>query len=111
MVLAGEQRLALEHFRKDTSCTPDVHLHIVFLPCEHDFWGSVVSSGDITGHLRILYTCQTEIADLEVAVLVDQNIARLKVTVDDTRGMDIFQSTLPGSVSCLLAQLLTRTKI
>jgi len=43
VVLAGEKRLALEHLCKDTSCAPNVDLDVVFLPCKHDFWGSVVS--------------------------------------------------------------------
>jgi len=31
-----------------------------------------------------LYTGETEVADLEIAVLVDEDVAGLQVTVDDT---------------------------
>jgi len=71
MVLAGEQRLALEHLGKDTSDTPDINLNIVLLPGEHDFGSSVVSRRDVTGHLRVLDTGQTKVANLQIAVLVD----------------------------------------
>lgn len=39
--------------------------HIVFLPCEHDFWGPVVACWDVTGHLWILNPRQTKIANLD----------------------------------------------
>lgn len=43
MVLSREERLALEHLGEDTACAPDIHLHVVLLPGEHDLWGSVVA--------------------------------------------------------------------
>lgn len=43
VVLAREQRLALQHLSKDAPRAPDVDLDIVLLPCEHDFGGAVVS--------------------------------------------------------------------
>lgn len=94
MVLSGEKRLSLQHLGKDASCTPDVHLHIVLLPCEHDLRRTVVSGGDVTRHLRVLYTGETEVADLEIAVLVDEDVAGLQVAVHDTSRVDIFQSAL-----------------
>ena len=94
VVLSWEQRLALEHFSKDTTCTPDVDLNIVFLPCKHDLRGAVVAGGDVSGHLRVLYTGQAEIADLQITVLVYEDVAGLQVTVNDTSGVNIFQSTL-----------------
>jgi len=48
---------------------------VVFLPGQHDLWCTVVACGYITRHLRILNTSQTEIANLEIAVLIDQNVA------------------------------------
>jgi hypothetical protein len=41
-----------------------------------------------------LYTGETEVADLEIAVLVDEDVARLQVTMDDTSRVDVFQTTL-----------------
>ena len=94
VVLSREERLALEHLSEDAASTPDVHLHIVLLPCEHDLGRSIVSGGDIAGHLRVLDTGEAEIANLQIAVLVDENVGGLEVTVDDTGGVDVFQTTL-----------------
>lgn len=94
MVLAGEQRLALEHLGKDTSNTPDINFNIVLLPGEHDFRSSVVSRRDIAGHLGVLNTGQTEVANLQIAILVDQNVAGLQVTVDNASRVDVLQSAL-----------------
>ena len=94
VVLAGEQGLALEHLGKDAACTPDVDLDIVFLPCKHDLRGAVVAGGNVTGHLRVLYTGQAEIADLQIAVLVDENVTGLQITVHNASRVDVFQTTL-----------------
>jgi hypothetical protein len=94
MVLAGEQRLALQHLSEDAASTPDIHFHIILLPCEHDFRRSVVSRGDIAGHLRVLYTCQAEIADLEVAIFVHEDVGGFEVSVDDAGRVDVFQTAL-----------------
>ena len=97
MVFAREQRLALQHLGKDAACAPDVDLDIVLLPREHDLGCSVVPCRDIARHLGILYTRKSKVANLEIAVLVDQNVARLQVAVDHTGGVDIFQSALEES--------------
>lgn len=94
MVLAGEEGLALEHFCEDAARTPDVDFDVVLLPREHDFRGTVVARGDVSGHLRILDPRQTKVADLQIAVFVDKDIAGFEVTVHHTGGMDIFQSSL-----------------
>jgi hypothetical protein len=41
-----------------------------------------------------LYTGETEVADLQIAVFVDEDVARLQITVDNTSGVDVFQTTL-----------------
>ena len=99
VVFARKQWLAFQHLRKDTTRAPDINLYIVFLPCEHDLWGSVVSRRDIAGHLRVLEAGKTEIADLQVTVFVDQDIARLQVAMNNTRRVDIFQATLQDPIS------------
>lgn len=94
VVLAGEKGLSLQHLREDTSGTPDVHLDIVFLPGEHDFGSSVVSCGDVARHLGVLDTGQSEIADLQITVFVDENVAGLQVTMDDASGVNVFEAAL-----------------
>lgn len=94
VIFAWEQRLALQHFCEDATSTPDIHLHVVLLPREHDLGRSVVSSGDVASHLRILDTGETEVADFQVTVLVHEDVRRLQVTVDNSRGVHIFETTL-----------------
>lgn len=94
VVLSGEQWLALEHLGEDASRAPDINLDVVLLPGEHDLGGTVVSRRNISSHLGVLDPGQTEITDLEVAVLVDQDVARLEVPVNDTRRVDVLQSSL-----------------
>ena len=65
-VLAREQWLALEHFRKNAAGTPDVDRDVVFLPGQHDFRSTVVSRRDVASHLRVLDSCEAEITDLQV---------------------------------------------
>lgn len=67
---------------------------VVLLPGQHDLWGAVVASGDVTRHLWILETGETKVADLEVAVLVDEDVGRLQISVDDTGGMGVFEAAL-----------------
>jgi hypothetical protein len=44
--------------------------------------------------LRVLNTGQAKVADLEITVLVNKDVARLEVAVDDTCRVDIFQTPL-----------------
>jgi hypothetical protein len=43
--------------------------------------------------LRVRQPRQTEIANLEVAVLVDKNVGRLEVTVNDSGRVDVLETT------------------
>lgn len=83
MILSREQRFAFKHLSKDATSTPNINLDVVFLPGEHDFGGSVVSCGDITSHLRVLDSCKTKVANLEIAVFVDEDIAGFEIAVDN----------------------------
>jgi hypothetical protein len=94
VVLSGEQRLSLQHFCEDAACAPNVYLDVVLLPREHDLRCSVVPCGDVAGHLGVLYTGESEIANLEIAVLVDENVTRLQITMDDTRRVHVFKTAL-----------------
>lgn len=85
MILAGEERLSLQHLGENTPRTPNIHLDIVFLPCKHDLRGTIISGGDVAGHLWILYTSKAKVTNLQVAVLVHEDVARLQVSVDDAR--------------------------
>lgn len=94
VVLAREQGLTLEHLGKNASCTPNVHLDVVLLPGEHDLGGTVVAGRHVTRHLGVLDPGETKVANLQVAILVDEDVARLEIAVHDTGRVDIFQATL-----------------
>lgn len=90
MILSREQWLALQHLGEDTTRTPDINLDIILLPCEHNLRRSVVSRGNVSGHLRILDSCKTEVADLQVTILIYENVAGFEITMNNTCRVDIF---------------------
>lgn len=94
VVLAWEQGFSLEHLGKDASGTPDVNFDVVLLPGKHDLGRAVVSGRHIARHLRVLDPRKAEVAYFEIAVLVDQNVAGLQVSVNDTRRVNVLQSSL-----------------
>jgi hypothetical protein len=99
VVLAGEEGLALEHLGEDAAGAPDVDLDVVLLPGEHDLGGAVVARRHVARHLGVLDAREPEVADLEVAVLVDEDVAGLEVAVDHAGRVDVFQAALEERVS------------
>jgi hypothetical protein len=94
MIFSWKKWLSLKHLCENTACTPDVHLDIILLPREHNLRRAVVSCGDIASHLGILNTGKTKIANFEIAVLIDKDITRFKIAMDDASGVDVLQSSL-----------------
>ena len=99
MIFPRKQGFALQHLGKYTTRAPDVHLHIVLLPREHNLRRAIVSRRNISRHLRVLDSSQTEIADFQITIFIDENIARLQVTVDHSGGMNIFEAALLSSAA------------
>ena len=92
VVLAGEERLALEHLGEDAARAPYVDLDVVLLPGEHNLGSPVVTSRHVTSHLGVLDARQPKVTDLQVAVLVHQDVAGLQITVDDSCRVHVFQA-------------------
>lgn len=112
VIFAGEKRFSFQHLGEDAACAPDIDLNIVLLPGKHDFGGSVVSCRDVSGHLRILDSSQAEIADFEIAVLIDENVTRLEISMNDTCAVDVFQTSLKSWLDyAVFAQERMLTKI
>jgi hypothetical protein len=44
--------------------------------------------------LRVLDTCKAKVANLQIAVLVDEDVGGFEVTVDNAGGVYVFQTTL-----------------
>lgn len=98
VILAREEGFALEHLGEDAAGAPDVHLDVVLLPREHDLGGAVIPRRNVARHLWILNSGQAKVADLQIAILVNQDVARLQVTVDHAGRMYIFEAALRCSV-------------
>lgn len=105
VILAGEEGSALEHLGENTASRPDVDSNIVLLPGEHDLRGTIVTSGDVSGHLGVLDTSQAKVTDFEITVLIDENVGRLEVTMNDAGGVDILE-TAKNLVEEILDELL-----
>ena len=82
MIFAGEQWFALQHLGEDATRAPDIYLDVVFLPCKHDLRSSIVPRRHVAGHLRVLDTGKTKVADFEVTVLVDEDVGGFKIAVN-----------------------------
>lgn len=48
-------------------------------PVEHDFWGPVPSRRDISGHLVLGGSSQTEVEDFQLTVFIHSYVGRLQV--------------------------------
>lgn len=95
VIVTREDGVAHEELSEDATSGPDIDLVVVGLTRAHDFRGTVPASYDVLGEVLLLLetTSKTEIADLEVAVGVEEKVGRFEVTVDDVSGVDVLQTT------------------
>ena len=92
VVIARKQRSPAKKLREDAANGPDVEGVRVVRRVEDDFGRSVPSGDDVLGQRGrglLVAASQTEVADFEVAVLVEQEVAGLEVAVDDVGGVDV----------------------
>ena len=100
MITAGEERGSFNHLGQNAPSTPHVDLNVVLLPCEHSLRGAVESRRDITSHFAVHRPGETEVADFEITIIINQNITGLEIPVHHACGMNVLQSTLDrGSIS------------
>lgn len=98
-ILSREQWLPVEHFSQDTSHAPNVNGLGILLEREHDFRSTVPSSGDVFGHEagivlgRSGRTCESKVADFEIAIGIQKKIRGLEVTMEDVCGVHGLQGT------------------
>lgn len=71
----------------------------VALEAQHDFRRTVPSCGDIFRHVSCILlrvdgetTGQTEIANLQLAIRVDEKVSGLQITVQNVGRMDVFET-------------------
>lgn len=73
---------------KDTSQCVDVYRFVVFGGVEDDLWGSVPTCNHVLClelALELVATSETEIANLEVATLIEEQVAWFQVSMNDIR--------------------------
>ena len=109
VVLAREQRLAEVHLRKNAADRPHVDRLRILRERKHDLRGAVPACGNVLREIGIflrgggvggcaacggvcLETGKPEVADLEVALLVDQEVGRLKVAMDDAAAVKVLDA-------------------
>ena len=90
--VAGEERLAGGHLGEDAADGPHVDTSGVLATTEKDLRCAVPESDDLVGVSAERNTkgaSQTKIGQLQVALLVDEQVLRLQVTVQDAVGMAV----------------------
>ena len=84
LLLAWEERVQSQEFEEDAADGPDVNLFIVVSTLEQQLRSSVVARDDVWGVDLVLEELGgSEIADLDHALLVDQNVLWLQISVRD----------------------------
>mmetsp|Transcript_6182 Transcript_6182/g.19829 ORF Transcript_6182/g.19829 Transcript_6182/m.19829 type:complete len:367 (+) Transcript_6182:79-1179(+) len=91
VVVAGEQRLAQQELAEDAAAGPDVYCLSVLLACEHDLRRAVPPRHDVLRQLPrraearrevgLDASSEAQVADLEIAIRVDEEVRRLQVAV------------------------------
>jgi len=86
VVLSGEHNLSIHDFSKWASRRPDVHFLGVLVTRKHNFWSSIVSCDDVLcqvfSFLFAQASAETKVTNFEVAVLIQQDVAWLQVSVN-----------------------------
>lgn len=93
VVAAGEEGLAVEELQEDAADGPDVDGGGVVRGVEQELGGAVPPRDHVLRHHVALrrWARQPEVADLEVAVGVQQQVAGLQVPVDYVRRVDVLE--------------------
>ena len=87
VVIAGEKRLAVAHLREYATDRPHVDSHLVATGAEKNLGGAVPKRDDLVGVGARRYAeraGEAKVGQFQVALLVDEKVLRLKVTVQDT---------------------------
>lgn len=115
IVAAREERAAGEHLGQDASDGPHIDRLGVLLEGEHDLGRAIPPGSDVLGHeARVLIgsehgASQSEVAHFEVAVGIEQDVARLEVAMNDVgavHGLERTQSLVGEVLAVVVRELL-----
>ena len=66
--------------------------NVILLPSQHNPRRAIVPRRDVPRHLRVLDPCQSKVADLQVAILVDEDVRRLEIAVHYAGRVDVLEA-------------------
>jgi hypothetical protein len=92
---AGEEGTATVHLCYDAACGPDVNAGFVGAGSEEDVGGSVPEGDDFIGEgadRDSECSCETEICELKLPFVVDEEILGLEIAVQDSVRMAVIDS-------------------
>lgn len=96
VVVTREEGCAAKQLRENAANGPDVERVCVMTGVEDDL-GRSVPPGDHVLRQRsgrlLIASSETEVADFKVTVLIQQQVARLQITMDDRRAVDVKAAT------------------
>jgi hypothetical protein len=96
IILSGEQRRPSKKLRKNTANTPHIDLLRVLTRAQNYFRSAVPSCNDVLGqiiHSLIKSSCQPQIANFQISIFVQEEVAGLEVSVNDVCGMHVQSAT------------------
>lgn len=101
MFILGRQKgLAGDEFSQNAPHRPDVDFACVLLLRQNDFRSSVPTCGNVVCHLsrlskqvRDLRSGKAEVAYFQVAITVDQQVARLEISVKNAGRMEVLEAS------------------
>mmetsp|Transcript_42244 Transcript_42244/g.90136 ORF Transcript_42244/g.90136 Transcript_42244/m.90136 type:complete len:270 (+) Transcript_42244:701-1510(+) len=118
VVPAGEERLAPDHLGEDAAAGPHVDGGGVGLVLDEQLGRAVPARDDVLGERLVLGlgvwedgASKAEVADLQVAVLVHEEVARLEVAMQHVRrvdGVDTTQDLVEEVLEVLVGERLLR---
>ena len=116
--LSGKERFSSNELSQNTTNTPYIDGSSVLAPGKNDFRCAVPSRGNIVCqacrrcHQSVdIGTCQAKVTDFQIAVGVNQQISRLQITMQDSTGVNVFQTAkdlIEEKLYVLVAQNLVR---
>jgi hypothetical protein len=84
---SGEEGTSSVHLCHDTTCRPDVNAGVVGAAAEENIRGSIPEGYDLVGECVDGYSegsGETKIGEFELAFVVDEEILRLEIAVEDS---------------------------
>jgi len=108
VIFSGEQGLATQHLSQDTANGPNINGLGVLLESQHNLRGSVPAGCDVFSHetgvvfLRGGRASEAEIANLEVAIGIEEQVGWLEISVENVCGVHSLEGA-EGLVDKVLA--------